>query len=153
VGVAGVAGHWGPGAGEDDPGYFGHLAMTRNVSAVTAACLALRKSVFDEVGGLDAEALTVAFNDVDLCLKIRAGGYDIVWTPFAQLIHHESASRGSDLAPAAQARFNAEIATMRDRWPLTRGIDPFYGPNFDRMHTDFRLAYPPVIRRPWAAGS
>jgi glycosyltransferase involved in cell wall biosynthesis len=149
VGVGGVAAHWGPGAGEHDPGYFGHLAMTRNVSAATGACLAMRRSVFEEAGGLDAEALTVAFNDVDLCLKIRALGYDIVWTPFAQLIHHESASRGSDLAPEAQARFNAEIAAMRTRWPETLGVDPFYGPNFDRMHTDFRLAYPPVIRRPW----
>lgn len=149
VGVAGVAAHWGPGAGEHDPGYFGHLAMTRNVSAVTAACLALRKSVFEEVGGLDEAALKVAFNDVDLCLKIRKAGYDIVWTPYAQLIHHESASRGSDMAPEAQARFNGEIAAMRERWPETWGVDPFYGPNFDRMHTDFRLAHPPVMRRPW----
>lgn len=149
VGVAGVAAHWGPGAGEHDPGYFGHLAMTRNVSAVTAACLALRRAVFDQAGGLDEDALKVAFNDVDLCLKIRRLGYDIVWTPHARLIHHESASRGSDLTPQAQDRFNGEIAAMRGRWPETWGVDPFYGPNFDRMHTDFRLAYPPVIRRPW----
>ncbi|MBW8815785.1 MAG: glycosyltransferase family 2 protein [Caulobacterales bacterium] len=149
VGVGGVAAHWGPGAGEHDPGYFGHLAMTRNVSAVTGACLALRRSVFEQAGGLDEDRLKVAFNDVDLCLKIRALGYDIVWTPFAQLVHHESASRGSDMAPEAQGRFNAEIATMRQRWPATLAHDPFYGPNFDRMHTDFRLAYPPELRRPW----
>jgi glycosyltransferase involved in cell wall biosynthesis len=149
LGVGGVAAHWGPGAAEHDPGHFGHLAMTRNVSAVTAACVAVRKAVFDEVGGLDEGQLKVAFNDVDLCLKIRAHGYDIVWTPFAQLIHHESASRGSDAAPEARTRFNAEVAAMRERWGPQLEADPFYGPNFDRMHTDFRLAYPPVMRQPW----
>jgi GT2 family glycosyltransferase len=109
----------------------------------------VRKAVFDEVGGLDEGQLKVAFNDVDLCLKIRAHGYDIVWTPFAQLIHHESASRGSDAAPEARTRFNAEVAAMRERWGPQLEADPFYGPNFDRMHTDFRLAYPPVMRQPW----
>ncbi|WP_293900010.1 glycosyltransferase family 2 protein [Phenylobacterium sp.] len=151
IGVGGVAAHFGPGAGAADRGYFGHLAMIRDVSAVTAACLALRKSVFDEVGGLDAEGLAVAFNDVDLCLKIRAAGYDIVWTPFAELTHHESASRGSDLAPGALARFNAEVAAMRARWGDVLDSDPFYGPNFDRQHTDFRLAYPPARKPPWRA--
>jgi glycosyltransferase involved in cell wall biosynthesis len=144
-----VAGHLGYLQAGDDRGYYGHLAMTRNVSAVTAACMALRRSVFEEVGGLDAEALPIAFNDVDLCLKIRARGYDIVWTPFAELTHHESASRGADEAGEARARFHKEIAVMRRRWGEVLDNDPFYGPAFDRFASDYRLASPPLRKPPW----
>ena len=152
LGVGGetpVAGHLGYLQGGDERGYYGHLAMTRNVSAVTAACMALRRAVYEEVGGFDAEALPVAFNDVDLCLKIRARGYDIVWTPFAELIHHESASRGSDAARDASRRFQSEIAVMRGRWGHILDNDPFYGPAFDRLTSDYRLASPPGRRPPW----
>ncbi len=147
----GVAGHMGYHAEGDDPGYYGHWRMTRNVSAVTAACLAVRKAVYDEVGGLDP-ALAVAFNDVDFCLKVRAAGYDIVWTPHAELIHHESASRGSDKEdPVRQARFAAEVAEMRKRWGSTLDNDPFYGPLFDRMRSDYGLAFPPRRVPPWVS--
>lgn len=148
-----VAGHTYAGARANHAGYQGHLALVRNVSAVTAACLALRKSVYREVGGMDAEGLAVAFNDVDLCLKIRAAGYDIVWTPHACLYHHESASRGSDLAPETAARFAREIAVMRDRWGPVLGTDPFYGPVFDRRYTNYRLGDPPDRVPPWIAGA
>jgi GT2 family glycosyltransferase len=151
VGINGVAGHLLYHAPGDEPGYYKHLKTPRNVSAVTAACLAMRKSVYQEVGGLDAERLAVAFNDVDLCLKIRKAGYDIVWTPFAELYHHESASRGEDRAPADQARFNAEIATMRERWGKALESDPFYNAVFDHRRGDYHLASPPQRVQPWEA--
>ena len=131
------------------PGYQGHLRLARNVSAVTAACLAIRKAVWDSVGGMDETNLAVAFNDVDLCMKVRAAGYDIVWTPFAELYHHESASRGSDLAPEKVARFEAEIRVMRDRWGPVLDADPFYGPVFDKRFTNYRLGEPPDRVPPW----
>ena len=150
VGLGGVAGHVGHGAPGDNAGYFGHFQSPRNVSAVTAACLATRKSVFMEVGGLDAENLAVAFNDIDFCLKIRAAGYDIIWTPHAELIHHESASRGADLTGEAQARFRREVLHMRARWGKTLEADPFFSPLFSLQHSDYRLVSPPRRAAPWA---
>jgi glycosyltransferase involved in cell wall biosynthesis len=149
LGLGGVAAHLLCGAPGGDPGYYKHLVTPRNVSAVTAACLAIRKTVYDEVGGLDAENLAVAFNDIDLCLKLRAVGYDIVWTPHAELIHHESASRGSDIAPEAAERFRREVGTMRERWGAILDADPFYGPVFDKRFSDYRPANPPDRRAPW----
>ncbi|MCW5759668.1 MAG: glycosyltransferase family 2 protein [Phenylobacterium sp.] len=151
VGLGGVAGHVAAGQPGDDAGYFGHMKSPRNVTAVTAACLAMRKSVFDEVGGLDAENLAVAFNDIDLCLKVRAAGYDIVWTPHAELIHHESATRGADLAGEAQARFRNEVLHMRRRWGETLKQDPFFSPLFSLDHSDHQLASPPRRPPPWSA--
>lgn len=144
-----VAGHLYAGAAGDHVGAQGHLVLPRNVSAVTAACLAIRKAVWDEVGGMDEAGLAVAFNDVDLCLKVRAAGYDIVWTPYAELDHHESASRGSDLAPEAAARFAREVAVMRERWGPVLDADPFYGPVFDKRFTNYRLGDPPDRVAPW----
>lgn len=151
LGIGGVAGHLHVGAPGAHAGYQGHLKLARNVSAVTAACLAMRRAVYLEVGGMDAERLTVAFNDVDLCVKVRAAGYDIVWTPFAELHHHESASRGLDLAPAAAARFQSEIATMRERWAAELDNDPFYGPMFDKRFSNYRVAEPPERVKPWVS--
>lgn len=147
-----VAGHLYAGAG-DGPGYQGHLALARNVSAVTAACLAIRKAVYDDVGGMDEAHLAVAFNDVDLCLKVRDAGYDIVWSPHAALYHHESASRGSDLAPEKLARFQAEVQLMRERWGAVLDADPFYGPVFDKRYANYRLGSPPDRVAPWARTS
>jgi len=150
LGIGGVAGHLGYGLPGDNGGYFKHLVTTRSVSAVTAACLAIRKPVWDEVGGLDAEGLAVAFNDVDLCLKLRAKGYDIVWAAHAELVHHESATRGEDRTPAERARFAAELHVMRGRWGAALKQDPFYSPLFDRDRSDHHLATPPRRRAPWA---
>lgn len=144
-----VAGHLYAGAGANHAGYQGHLVLPRNVSAVTAACLAVRKSVWDEVGGMDETGLAVAFNDVDLCLKVCQAGYDVVWTPYAQLDHHESASRGSDLAPETAARFAREVAVMRERWGEVLDADPFYGPVFDKRFMNYRLGAPPDRVAPW----
>ena len=148
----GVAGHLHLKAAGGSDGYFGDLRHARDVSAVTAACMALRRAVFDEAGGFDAAHLAVAFNDVDLCLKIRARGYRIVWTPRAELYHLESASRGPDTRPEAVARFRREIATMQERWPDELMNDPYFGPHFDLMGHHYQLA--PVSRRvrPWRAG-
>ncbi len=152
LGVGGtppVAGHLYSGARSLTKSYFNHLQLARTVSAVTAACLALRKSVFLEAGGFDEENLAVAFNDVDLCLKIGALGYQLIWTPRATLIHLESASRGLDTRPAQADRVRAEVSHMRARWGAVLDADPFYGPNFDKAHVDYRLASPPTRSRPW----
>ena len=144
-----VAGHLYAGARSMEKSYFNHLRLARTVSAVTAACLAMRKSVFLEAGGFDEQNLAVAFNDVDLCLKIGALGYQLIWTPRATLTHLESASRGADTEPVAADRFRAEVAYMRRRWGPVLDADPFYGPNFDKTHVDYRLASPPGRVRPW----
>lgn len=147
-----VAGHLYAGARSAEKSYFNHLRLARNVSAVTAACLAVRKSVFEEAGGFDEQDLAVAFNDVDLCLKIGALGYQNIWTPRATLYHLESASRGADTEPVAADRFRREIDHMRARWAQVLDNDPFYGPNFDKQHVDYRLASPPTRTRPWRRG-
>jgi O-antigen biosynthesis protein len=138
IGLGGVAGHGHRFARADDPGYLNRLRAVQNVSAVTAACLLIRRQVFDEVGGLD-ESLTVAFNDVDFCLKVRAAGYRNLWTPFAELIHHESVSRGRDLTPAKAKRFADEYATMQRRWGADLLSDPYYSPHLTYDREDFSL--------------
>lgn len=128
VGLCGVAGHIGSRDQRGSEGYFGRMLLVQELSAVTAACLLVRKSVYDEVGGLD-ERLRVAFNDVDLCLRIREKGYRNLWTPFAELYHHESASRGLEDNPVKQARFMSEVAFMQERWARALQHDPAYNPN------------------------
>ncbi len=102
--------------------------ITRRQSAVTAACLLLRKSVFDTLQGLDEQAFPVAFNDVDLCLRIRQQGLSIIWTPFAELIHAESASRGKDQTPEKRARGQREQQGFIERWSQSGQSDPYYHP-------------------------
>jgi len=95
----------------------------------------------------------VSYNDVDLCLKVRAAGYDIVWTPWAELVHHESASRGLDHAGEKRERFLSEVAVMRERWGPLLDNDPFFGPCLDNLCGDFRLADPPTRTHPWVAAA
>ena len=128
LGPDAAAGHVLRHAEPDEPGYFGQVGLARALSAVTGACLALRRSVFEEVGGLD-EALAVAFNDVDLCLRVRDHGYRVVWTPDAVLLHRESATRGQDSEPENRARAEAEWALMRRRWGRALDDDPYHNPN------------------------
>jgi GT2 family glycosyltransferase len=109
--------------------------------------MAVRRSVFLEAGGLDETNLPVAFNDVDFCLRLRERGFRIVWTPFAELYHHESATRGSDELPATAARFAREAAYMRQRWGALLDDDPFYNPNFS-LAASYRLG-PPRRGMPW----
>ncbi len=135
-----VAGHAQIGARRDAPGYFGRLAIAHDVSAVTAACMVVRREAFEAVGGFDAVDLAVAFNDVDLCLKLGRAGWRTVWTPYATLTHHESATRGSDEVPEKRDRFRREVLTMVERWsPLLRR-DPLYNPNFSLVSAHFTLA-------------
>ena len=128
VGLCGVAGHIGSCQPRGSAGYFGRMLLAQQLTAVTAACLLVRKSVYDEVGGLD-EQLRVAFNDVDLCLRIDAKGYRNLWTPFAELYHHESASRGLEDNPVKQARFASEVEFMCKRWDARLQRDRAYNPN------------------------
>ena len=138
IGLGGVAGHAQRFARADDPGYLERLRAVHEVSAVTAACLVVRREVFDAVGGLD-EGLTVAFNDVDFCLRVRAAGYLNLWTPFARLVHHESVSRGRDFTPAKAKRFADEYAAMQRRWGAQLLNDPYYSPHLTYDREDFSL--------------
>jgi GT2 family glycosyltransferase len=138
VGVGGVAAHIGSHEPRGAAGYFGRLTLTQQLSAVTAACLLVRREVFEQAQGLD-EGLKVAFNDIDFCLRVRELGYRNLWTPFAELYHHESASRGLEDNPAKLARFMSEIEFMRDRWGQDLGRDPAYNPNLS-LDTPFMPA-------------
>ena len=119
----------------------------QTVSAVTAACLVVRKRVFDEAGGFD-EALAVAYNDVDLCLRISARGFRNVWTPFAELYHHESVSRGDDVG-SGRPGFLEESRLMYERWGDVLRSDPYFNPNLSLERADFALSYPPRHTRKW----
>ena len=130
VGVATHAYHF---YSSDSTGYAGTLTTTTNYSAVTAACILMRKSLFEELGGLDEENLKVQFNDIDLCLRIREHGYHIVCTPHAELYHHESVSRGN------RRLDRTENLYMRERWGEVMDKDPYYNPNFSKGLGDFNL--------------
>jgi GT2 family glycosyltransferase len=150
VGLHGAADHAYAGAPGSAAGYAQQLLVRREVSAVTAACLVMRRALYLEVGGLDEEAFPVSFNDVDLCLKLRERGYRNVWTPHARLLHHESASRGKLLRPEQKARADRELATLRSRWASALLEDPYHSPNLSLRSKVPRLAWPPRERRPWA---
>ncbi|WP_160000707.1 glycosyltransferase [Roseomonas sp. 18066] len=131
LGAGGVAGHRHAFARRDDTGYWGSLALTRSHAAVTGACLMLKRAVFEDVGGLDEARLPIAFNDIDLCLRIRESGLRVVCTPFAELLHLESASRGSD---RHRPGFQAEHDWMRRRWGDALLQDPYHNRNFSRSN-------------------
>jgi O-antigen biosynthesis protein len=150
VGIGGVAGHAFHLQKRGSSGYMSQAVLTRAVSAVTGACFAVRKSVYEEVEGLEAENLTVAFNDIDFCLKVQAKGYRNVWTPFAELIHHESLSRGAEDTPAKQARFKKECDYMMDKWKDVIACDPFYNPNLSLSTQNYEVANPSRRKKPWA---
>jgi GT2 family glycosyltransferase len=142
--VAGLAGHAHHGRKRGDHGYFSRASLTQSLSAVTAACLCVRKIVFDEIGGFD-ETLAVAFNDVDLCLRIQAAGYRNLYTPYAELYHHESASRGYEDTPEKMQRFQSEADILRARWMPVLMSDPYYSPNLTLSGDPFTLAWPPRV--------
>jgi O-antigen biosynthesis protein len=148
LGLGGVAGHFHLGCQQHDPGYFSRALLQQNLSAVTAACLAMRRAVFDEIGGFNGH-LRVAFNDVDLCLRLRQRGYLIVWTPLAELYHHESASRGSDLVSARHREFLLENEYMQAKWGWALRRDPYFNPNLSSRDLAISLAFPPAIDKPW----
>lgn len=152
LGIGGVAGHSHKGRPGHDVGYFNRIILPGCFSAVTAACLVMRKEIYDEVGGLDEVNFQVAFNDVDFCLRIREKGYRIVYNPYAELYHHESASRGYETtSPEKFARFEGEVERMKKRWGHLLKNDPYYNPNLTLLTEDFAFSYPPRRDRFWRA--
>ncbi len=139
LGAHRTAGHSHYGQSRENLGYMGRLCYAQNVSAVTGACLLVKKSLFEEVGGLD-ESFAISLNDVDFCLKLREKGLLNVFTPFAELYHYESVSRGLDDSGEKAERYNRESAHFREKWKtvLEKG-DPYYNPNFSLDRSDFAL--------------
>ncbi len=137
MGLLTLAGHAFRNAPRGTPGYFGRAGFAQNLSCCTAACLMMPKKVFDEVDGLD-ETFEVAFNDVDLCMRIREKGYLIVFTPFCELYHYESKSRGLEDTPEKQKRFAGEVERFQKRWrKILDDGDPYYNPNLTLDREDF----------------
>ena len=143
-GIGGVAGHLHKYFPATSDGYMGRLNYVQDVYGDTAACLLIRKEIYDEVHGLD-ESYAVAFNDVDFCVRVREAGYTNVFTPFAQLYHYESKSRGMEDNPEKQKRFQGEVLRFQARWGdlLAKG-DPCTNPNFDIQREDFSLKILPL---------
>jgi len=132
LGVCGVASHPYRGFEGAEFGYFGRLRVAQNFSAVTAACLAVRRCIAQEVGGFDEGFLKIALNDIDFCLKVREAGYENIWTPFAELHHFESKSRGYEMGAEKRARFQRESQILAARWPRYVDADPYYSPHLTR---------------------
>jgi GT2 family glycosyltransferase len=150
LGLGGVAGHSHLRLPRSDAGYFDRLQLVHEVSCVTGACMLMHKAIFLEVGGFDETALKIAFNDVDLCLKLRKAGYRIIWTPYAELYHLESASRGYDFDPVRVERISGETAVMIERWGKALEEDPFYNPNLSLVTSEnHKPAFPPRVQKAW----
>ncbi len=151
LGVCGVAGHANRSLPAGQGGYMDRASTVQSFSAVTGACMLVRKSLYEQVGGLNEVDLKIAYNDVDFCLRLREAGFRTVWTPHAELFHHESASRGSDMTPEKRQRFDQEQNYMRTRWASLIADDPAYNPNLTLDEEDFGLAWPPRV--PWVTGA
>ncbi|MEM7617494.1 MAG: glycosyltransferase family 2 protein, partial [Pseudomonadota bacterium] len=137
---------------KDHPHHYSYPLLTRSVSAVTAACLALSREKFDEVGGFDEENLRVAYNDIDLCIKLLEQGYRNIFTPFAMLYHYESISRGADDSsnPKRFAEYKKEVEYMQSKWKkILNSNDPYYNPNLDQLTADYSISSIPRVQKPW----
>jgi len=145
IGLGGYAGHLHQGLRADSPGYFNRLGVTQNVSAVTGAMMMVEKRKYAELGGFDESRFSIAYNDVDFCLRARQAGYLNVFTPFVEAYHHESASRGYEDTAQKSERFAQEKAKLLERHgaAIEKG-DPYYNPNFDRGRDDFSLPAGPL---------
>ena len=144
LGIHGVAAHLYTGMPRGYPGHGGRARVAQQLSAVTGACLVVARHAWEEVGGLD-EALQVAFNDIDFCLRLGEAGHRNIWTPFAELYHHESASRGSEDSEEKQQRFAGEVDLMRERWDARLRADPTYNVNLSLLDTCSGLSSPPRL--------
>lgn len=143
IGIGQVAGHahkYFPG---ESPGYVDRLQYAQQMTAVTAACLAIRREVYNKVGGLNEQDLTIAFNDVDFCLRVHARGYRNIFTPYAELYHHESISRGAEDSTEKKERFKNEINYMLYQYDIQSNeelpSDLFYNPNLTKVHENFEI--------------
>jgi len=143
LGIGGVAGHAFRGLPLDHPCYFNRGSLVQNYSALTAACLAIKRSTYLAMGGMDEEHLQVAYNDVDLCMRLRDAGYRNVFTPFVLLYHHESASRGYEDTDEKRIRHEMEVLFMQHKWGDALTTDPAYNPNLSLYSEHFALAFPP----------
>ncbi|MCK5664733.1 MAG: hypothetical protein KAI17_14680 [Thiotrichaceae bacterium] len=139
LGIGGVAGHAHKYLAADDPGYFCRAMLPQSFSAVTGACLLVEKGIFKQVDGLDEE-LVVAFNDVDLCLKFQESGFRNIWTPYAQLYHHESKTRGYEDTSEKKERFRREVLFMQNKWKYLLVNDAYYNKNLTKEREDFSLS-------------
>ena len=148
LGFGGLAANCMVGLKRGAPGYVNRATTVQNYSAVTAACMLTRADVFAAVGGFD-EALPVAFNDVDFCLRLRERGYLVTWTPYAELYHLESVTRGDDMAPDKIERFRRDQAYVLARWSAVITADPYYNPNLSLDGKQFSLAARPRVSKPW----
>jgi O-antigen biosynthesis protein len=142
IGLGGIAGHAHRHLPRQGAGYYARAQVLQNYSAVTGACLVLRRNIYDEVGGLNESDLPIAFNDLDLCLRIQQKGYRILWTPYAELYHLESASRGADTDPDKLARFIKEQEFMKSTWKDRLAYDPYYSRNLTLNKEDFSFDKP-----------
>jgi len=149
LGLYGLVAYSHKGLSAEAPGYASRVQVTQNVSAVTAACLVIRKTLYEEVGGLDEENLGVGFNDVDFCLRLRERGYRNLWTPYARLYHKESATRGPDTTGENRIRFDREKEYFKNKWKTQSRPDPYYNENLTLDAEDFSLANPPRGTLPW----
>ena len=145
TGILGIAGHLHRNLPKGHFGYFGRAKLIQTLSVVTAACMVIKKNIYQEVGGLDETNLKVAFNDVDFCLRVREAGYRNIWTPYAELYHHESATRGFEDTAEKQMRFQDEVCYMQKRWGDILLNDPAYNPNLTLCREDFSFAWPPRV--------
>jgi GT2 family glycosyltransferase len=126
-----------------DYGYFSGLKFRRAYTAVTAACLLVSKEIFNKLGGLNENDLQIAYNDVDFCLKVAKAGYQNAWTPYAELTHHESISRGYEDTPEKRARFQKEAEYMIAQWKTNTFVDPAYNINLTKDRSDYSFG-PPI---------
>ena len=145
LGMEGFAGHGHRYLSRGNVGYCGRASLIQTFSAVTGACMLVRKSIYEALGGLNEIELKVACNDVDFCLRIREAGYRNIWTPYAELYHHESATRGFDDTPEKQVCAANEVAYMHQHWGDLLQNDPAYNPNLSLDNEDFSLAWPPRV--------
>jgi GT2 family glycosyltransferase len=151
LGMGACADHVYRHAQRDELGHACRLQLPQDVSCVTGACMAVSKAAFEAVGGFDEDNLAVTANDVDLCIKIREAGYRIIWTPYAELYHFESKSRGAEDSPEKIARAWREVDYMKARWKEQLASDPFFNPNLSLSSTTPELAFPPRHGKPWQA--
>ena len=146
LGMGGVAGHPFLNLPRGSKGYFGRAILEQDLSCVTAACMVMRREAFDAAGGFDEE-LAIAFNDVELCIRLRQKGWRIIWTPTVEMYHHESTSVGKHNAPHRHALFQQEVKLMRERWGDLLDADPFYNPNLSLASLNYTLAFPPRLSK------
>jgi hypothetical protein len=148
LGVGGIADHAFRCMKRSEAGYFARAMLEQDYSCLTAACLVVRRQAFETAGGFDT-AFPAAFNDVDLCIRMRRKGWRLIWTPAAQLYHHESLTFGDDQSPQRKDQYMRDVELMRSRWRAILGSDPYYNPNLKLdSGRQFELAFPPRLPYP-----